>query len=150
MNREDPIGVVTIDLPSRLDLVTVVRMIVASASFAADSLGGDRLDDLRWVCSEATTNAIQANMTKVEKQGGALGRVTVSCEVGDTWVRLIVVDQGLGLPTGDDPIDMSAPDRLDLEGGFGIPLMRTLATGEVEFEWTGEGTKVTLELHRRN
>ena len=49
---------VTIDLPSRLDLVTVVRMVVGEAASAAGCLKGDRLEDLRLVASEAVTNAL--------------------------------------------------------------------------------------------
>ncbi|MEM9892012.1 MAG: hypothetical protein AAF962_14200 [Actinomycetota bacterium] len=51
-------GLVEIEIPSRVDMVAVVRMIVAAATNAVDAIHGDRLDDLRWVTSEATTNAI--------------------------------------------------------------------------------------------
>jgi anti-sigma regulatory factor (Ser/Thr protein kinase) len=138
-----PVGVVEIDIPSRFDLVTVVRMIVASSSFAADALVGDRLDDLRWVASEATTNAIQANQLLPHP-----GRVRIRCAVGRDWVRLAIADEGPGMPPEVLLPDITDPDRLDIEGGFGIPLMRTLTAGDVVFHSTPHGTTVELELHQ--
>ena len=58
-------GIVEIEIPSRVDFVAVVRMIVAAATNAVEALQGERLDDLRWVTSEATTNAIEANLAAV-------------------------------------------------------------------------------------
>lgn len=132
---------VEIDIPSRFDLVTVVRMIIASSSAAAEALVGDRLDDLRWVTSEATTNGIQANQTTPRP-----GRVHISALVGSGWVRLWVTDSGPGMPEEQPVPDMEHPERLDIEGGFGIPLMRTLSSTEVVFDSTPDGTTVRLEL----
>ncbi len=147
-DHDDPdeasaIGIVEIDIPSRFDLVTVVRMIIASSSYAADAVVGDRLDDLRWVTSEATTNAIQANLEQPDP-----GRVLVRAVVGPDWVRLRVTDQGPGMPESIAIPDMIDPERLDIEGGFGIPLMRTLSSSEVVFESSESGTVVEMELRR--
>lgn len=133
--------IIEIDIPSRFDLVTVVRMIIASSSTAAEALVGDRLDDLRWVTSEATTNAIQANHTTPRP-----GRVRIRAQVGADWVRLWVTDSGPGMPEARPVPDIDHPERLDLEGGFGIPLMRTLSSSEVVFDSTPSGTTVRLEL----
>lgn len=138
-----PLGVIEIDIPSRTDLVTVVRMIVASAASAGDALGGDRLDDLRWVCSEATTNAVQANLNQDPP-----GRVRARCEIGKDWVRLIVIDEGPGMSNVPEVPDMEHPDRLLVEGGFGIPLMQQLSSGEVSYETSAEGTTVELEVRQ--
>lgn len=138
-----PVGVIEIDIPSRTDLVTVVRMIVAAAASAVEALKGERLDDLRWVTSEATTNAIEANQIV-----GDGGRVHTRCEVGTDWVRLIVTDQGVGMPEVPEVPDMEHPDRLLLEGGFGVPLMQHLSSGAVVFSSSGEGTTVELEVHQ--
>ncbi len=140
-DENDPVDVIEIDIPSRFDLVTVVRMIIASCSAAADALVGDRLDDLRWVTSEATTNAIQANQID-----GPLGRVHLRATVGTGWVRLTVTDEGPGMPAEVPVPDIDVPGRLDIEGGFGIPLMRTLSSAEVVFDSTPNGTAVHLEL----
>ena len=132
-----------IDIPSRVDLVAVVRMIVAAATNAVEALHGDRLDDLRWVTSEATTNAIEANLTK--QQGG---RVAVSCVVDEGLVRLAVSDEGPGMPDDNDVPDITHPDRLLIEGAFGVPLMQRLSTA-VTFESAATGTTVQMELYQQ-
>lgn len=142
-----PLGVVEIDLPSSTELVTVVRMIVAAACTATGALKGDRLDDLRWVTSEAITNAIEANLSAADGDLTAAGRVRARCEVGDRWVRLRVTDQGSGMSdsSGDVP-DITHPDRLRMEGGFGIPLMQHLTRGVISFESLPGGTAVDLRV----
>lgn len=143
IGEEAPLGVIEIDIPSRTDLVTVVRMIVASAVTAVEALTGDRLDDLRWVTSEATTNAIQANQNT-----NASGRVRTRCEIGPGWVRLTVIDEGPGMPPMSVVPDMEDPERLLLEGGFGVPLMQHLSSDEVKFTSGPSGTIVELTLHQ--
>ncbi len=115
-------------------------MIVAAATNAVEALHGDRLDDLRWVTSEATTNAIEANLTKQEG-----GRVAVSCFVDQGLVKLAVKDQGPGMPEPDDVPDITHPDRLLIEGAFGVPLMQRLSS-DVRFESAASGTTVRMEL----
>lgn len=136
-------AVIEVEIPSRVDLVAVVRMVVAAASTAVDALHGDRLDDLRLVVSEATTNAIEANL--VSRDAG--GRVLVRCEAQPGVVRLHVSDEGAGfgdpftLPSIDDP------ERLEFEGGFGIPLMRQLSD-HASFRTGPDGTVVDLEIRQ--
>ena len=115
-------------------------MIVNAATNAVDALHGDRLDDLRVVTSEATTNAIEANLTKPDG-----GRVAVSCFVDRGLVKLAVKDEGPGMPEHNDVPDISHPDRLLIEGAFGVPLMQHLSSG-VEFESAATGTTVRLQL----
>jgi anti-sigma regulatory factor (Ser/Thr protein kinase) len=136
-------ALVEVEIPSRVDLVAVVRMVVAAASSAVDALHGDRLDDLRVVVSEATTNAIEANLLS----GEAEGRVLVRCEAGPGVVRLRVHDEGAGMPYPLHVPAMGDPERLSLEGGFGIPLMRQLSD-HATFDSTPDGTMVTLELRQ--
>lgn len=133
---------VEIEIPSRVDMVAVVRMIVAAATNAVDAIQGDRLDDLRWVTSEATTNAIEANLANDE-----VGRVQVRCEVASGCVRLRVSDQGPGMPSLASIPDITDPERLHLEGSFGIPLMRHLASA-LSFHSGHSGTTVEMELHQ--
>ena len=141
--RDEPLHVIEIDLPARTDLVTVARMIVAAAATATGVLEGDRLDDLRWVTSEAVTNAIEAN-----RRVSHSGRVRVTLSIAEDGVHLTVVDEGGGLPDLLDVPDMEHPDRLLIEGGFGIPLMQHLSSGDVQFTATPTGTTVDLDLHR--
>lgn len=145
MESESMIGdtaLVEIEIPSRVDMVAVVRMIVAAATNAVDAIHGDRLDDLRWVTSEATTNAIEANLAKND-----LGRVLVRCEVASGLVRLTVSDEGPGMPQPTALPEISDPERLLTEGAFGIPLMHHLSSA-VSFHSGDEGTTVEMELHQ--
>jgi anti-sigma regulatory factor (Ser/Thr protein kinase) len=136
-------ALVEIEIPSRVDMVAVVRMIVAAATNAIDAIHGDRLDDLRWVTSEATTNAIEANLTK----GDVGGRVLVRCEVASGLVRLTVSDEGPGMPPPAPLPDMTDPERLLTEGAFGIPLMHHLSSA-LSFHSGNRGTTVEMELHQ--
>ncbi len=135
-------GLVEIEIPSRVDMVAVVRMIVAAATDAVDAIHGDRLDDLRWVTSEATTNAIEANMARDDG-----GRVMVRCEVASGLVRLAVSDEGPGMPEPAAVPDITDPERLLIEGAFGIPLMQHLSSA-MSFQSGQEGTTVEMELHQ--
>ena len=135
-------GTVEIEIPSRVDLVAVVRMIVAAASSSVDAIHGDRLDDLRWITSEATTNAIEANLSTAPD-----GRVQVRCDVGAGMVRLAVSDQGPGMPEVADVPEITDPERLLVEGAFGIPLMRHLSSA-LSFHSAPTGTTVEMELHQ--
>ena len=146
MESDAPIadtGLVEIEIPSRVDLVAVVRMIVAAATNAVDAISGDRLDDLRWVTSEATTNAIEANLAR----NGNAGRVVVRCEVASGMVRLAVSDEGPGMPEPTPVPDITDPERLQIEGAFGIPLMQQLST-ELSYHSGNGGTTVEMELHQ--
>ncbi len=138
----EPGGLVEINIPSRLDLVAVVRMVVAAATPAAHALDGDRLDDLRWVTSEATTNAIEANMA-IEPPG----RVVVSCGVDHGGVKLVVSDEGPGMNTAPSVPDITHPERLHIEGGFGIPLIRQLSTA-MSLKSAESGTTVEMEIQQ--
>ena len=141
-DRQQSSGIIEIDIPSRVDLVAVVRMVVAAATNAVEALKGDRLDDLRWVTSEATTNAIQANLASDEG-----GRVVIVCEVNDGVVRLAVKDEGPGMPEQYEVPDITHPDRLLIEGAFGVPLMERLATA-CSFVSAESGTIVEMELYQ--
>lgn len=135
-------GLVEIEIPSRVDMVAVVRMIVAAATNAVDAIHGDRLDDLRWVTSEATTNAIEANIARNDG-----GRVVVRCEVAAGLVRLAVSDEGPGMPEPAAVPDITDPERLHIEGAFGLPLMQHLSSA-LSFHSGQQGTTVEMELHQ--
>lgn len=117
-------------------------MVVAAATNAVEALQGDRLDDLRWVTSEATTNAIQANLSASER-----GRVAITCEVDEGRVRLSVKDEGTGMPEQYEVPDITHPDRLQIEGAFGVPLMERLSSA-CQFESADSGTTVRMDLYQ--
>lgn len=136
--------VVRLDLPARLDLVTVVRMVAAASASAAEALEGDRLDDLRWAVSEAVTNAVEANHLKETP-----GRVHVELGLQPGRVCVAVTDEGPGMPVMAEAPEIDDPGRLENEGGFGIPLMQMLASAPVRFDTGPGGTTVRLELAPR-
>jgi len=153
-------ALVEIEIPSRVDMVAVVRMVVSAANDAVEAVHGQRLDDLRWLTSEATTNAIEANLESAGIDTGnvedveialrlvdasEVGRVLVTAEVVEGRVSLTVADQGPGIVNIPEGPDITDPDRLLVEGAFGIPLMRHLSNS-MSFESTPEGTVVELEL----
>lgn len=133
---------VEIEIPSRVDMVAVVRMIVAAATSAVDAIQGDRLDDLRWVTSEATTNAIEANLARDED-----GRVVIRCEVESGVVKLTVSDEGSGLGPLEPVPEITDPERLFIEGAFGLPLMQHLSNA-LHFHTGDDGTTVEMELYQ--
>ncbi len=137
-------AIVRLDIPARLDLVTVVRMVAAASSSAGEAVDGDRLDDLRWAVSEATTNAIEAN-----RRTGRVGRVQVEFEMVPGSVSVGVSDEGPGMPALAEIPEMEDPERLATEGGFGIPLMQMLASAPLRFDTGPEGTTVLLRLDQR-
>jgi len=134
-------NLIEIDIPSRMDFVSIVRMIVAAASSASNALHDERLEDLRWVTSEATTNAIEANLLN------AGGRVKVFCELNTGIVKLLVQDEGTGMPELADIENIRDAAKADIEGSIGIPLMKHLSS-VWNFTSDQKGTVVEMELYQ--
>ncbi len=147
---------VTIEIPSRVDFVALARMIVAATANSVGVLSGDRLNDLRLVVSEATTNAIEANVDAICAPGLAeigeheplCGPVKIRCDVADDRVLLEVEDSGAGLSEPSPLPEITHPDRLFIEGGFGIPLIEHLSS-VVDFNSVSAGTTVTIEMRQQ-
>ena len=126
-------------IASTVDLVNVVRATVHHAVKATGALSGRRLEDIRLATSEAVTNAIQANHARDPSQP-----VEIACELRDGLVRLAVTDYGYGIEHADTLPNISDPERLHTEGGFGLPLLHTLTGDRVEFALNDPGTTVTI------
>jgi anti-sigma regulatory factor (Ser/Thr protein kinase) len=90
----------------------------------AGFVGEDRLDDLRLLTSEVVTNAV--------KYGGA-GTLKLQVSSQDDRLRVEIIDQGTGF---DAQGTAKARDRDDLElvGGWGLPIVETLARDWGSFE----------------
>jgi serine/threonine-protein kinase RsbW len=109
---------VTLRLPSAAHVVGIARsMVVASASAAG--LGRERIEDVRMCASEAVTNAVQAHR-RVEVTSPVVVRTTVV----DGRFIVEVADSGPGI-TAAPPREQD--DGLPAEGGYGIPVMRSLS-----------------------
>ena len=116
---------------------------VASAARVDQSLGDQRIDDLRLAVSEATTNAIRAHANL-----GSSERITIRFGLEGDRIEVEVQDRGSGFdPEKLDPAGpLTDKGRLEYEGGFGIPLMKILAD-EITIESADEGTTVNLTVY---
>jgi serine/threonine-protein kinase RsbW len=137
-------GEVRLEIPARPEYLGLARQVVAAAAAIEATFRPDRIDDLRVVVSEATTNAIEAHADLDRDE-----RIVIRCNLDAEQIEVEVVDHGAGFdPTGlGDMPDPNDPDRLDLEGGLGIPLLRVLAD-EAEIRSGEHGTAVRLVVYR--
>ncbi|MDA3039338.1 MAG: ATP-binding protein [Actinomycetota bacterium] len=140
--------VIELDLPARVDLVAVARMVIVAAASCGEVLEGERLDDLQLLTSEAATNAVEANLATEHP-----GRVCIEAQLGFEGLTLSVSDQGPGLPAfanerrqWHELPDLQAPEGLLRDGGFGLPLMHLLSSQPVILLSSDQGTTVKLHL----
>ena len=139
-------GGIELEIPARPEYLSLARLVIASAASIEPSVRDERIEDLRVAVSEAVTNAIEAH---AQLDGNE--RITVRCNLGEERIEVWVEDHGRGFEPdalGELP-DMTDPERLDHEGGFGLPLMRLL-TDEAEIRSSPEGTAVKLVVHHRS
>ena len=133
---------VILEIPAKPEYLAVARQVVVAAASVEPTFRDARLDDLRIAVSEATTNAIDASSATTDE------RIQIRCNLADDRVEVEVVDRGPGFdpesaPTAPAPDD---PDRLEWEGGLGLPLMRDLAD-ETEISSGERGTAVRLTVY---
>jgi serine/threonine-protein kinase RsbW len=137
-------AVVELEIPARPEYLSLARLVVAAAASLEPSLRDERIEDLRVAVSEATTNAIESHTTLDGEE-----RIVIRCALDDERIEVWIVDQGAGFDPssiGDLP-DLTDPAGLELEGGFGLPLMRVL-TDEAEIRSSPDGTAVKLVVHQ--
>jgi serine/threonine-protein kinase RsbW len=136
-------GVVELDIPARPDYLSLARLVVAAAASIEPTFRDERIDDLRIAVSEATTNAIESH---ADLSGD--DRIVIRCNLGEDRIEVEVRDQGPGFDPSavKPPPDPDAPDRLEVERGLGIPLMRILAD-EAEIRSSPDGTAVRLVVY---
>jgi serine/threonine-protein kinase RsbW len=138
---------IELDVPARPEYLSLVRQVVAAAA-GVQPLRDDRIEGLRLAVSEATTNAIESYTNPPD--GDAVGpkRVVIRCNLDHDQIEVEVSDFGGGgfepavtpFPSPDDP------NRLDQEGGLGLPLMRHFAD-ESEIIVGESGTSVRLVVY---
>ena len=134
---------IILEIPSQVEYLSLVRAVVASAARVDQSLGDQRIDDLRLAVSEATTNAIRSHANL-----GSSERITIRFGLEGDRIEVEVQDRGSGFdPEKLDPAGpLTDKGRLEYEGGFGIPLMKILAD-EITIESADEGTTVNLTVY---
>lgn len=136
-------GMVELEIPARADYLSLARLVVAAAASLEPTFRDERIDDLRIAVSEATTNAVESHADLTGDD-----RIVIRCNLGEDRIEVEVVDHGPGFDPADVTTapDAQAPDRLDVERGLGIPLMRVLAD-EAEIRSSDAGTAVRLVVY---
>lgn len=134
---------IELSIPPRVEYLSMVRAVVAAAASKNQGVAQSRIDDLRLIVSEATTNAIEAH-----HRAEIATPISITCELEPERIGVFVRDFG----TGFDPDQLVAhppvtdPERLEFERGLGIPLMRRLADVH-EIDSTPTGTTVRMVVH---
>lgn len=136
---------VELEFPARAEYLSLARLVVAAAASLEPTFRDERIEDLRIAVSEATTNAITAHTALDGEE-----RIVVRCDLDDDRIEVWIEDQGAGFdPNSLTPLpEMDDPERLAIEGGFGLPLIRVL-TDEAEIRSSPEGTAVKLVVHQK-
>ena len=133
--------VVVLEIPARLDLLELVRMVVTTAASIEPTFDDDRIEDLRLVVSEACANAIEAHTSQERDE-----RIVLRCDLADDRIEIEVRDRAGGFDPDPELPTVTDAARLGYERGFGIPLMRKLSD-EAEFTSSETGTSVRLVLY---
>jgi anti-sigma regulatory factor (Ser/Thr protein kinase) len=145
--------VVELELPARPEVVSVARLVIGALVAADPLFDEERSADLRLAVSEACTNAIQAEMAgrgdSAPPDPGA-EPIVMRCVLADGQIEVAITDHGGGFdPTRlEAHPDVTSPDRLNYEGGLGIPLIRMLAD-DLEFRSTEGGTTIVMRFEPR-
>jgi serine/threonine-protein kinase RsbW len=129
-------------VPSKVEYISVVRLLVASLAASRRALADERVDDLKLAVSEACTNAIEANQAE-----GSDGVVVVRAWEAPERMEVCISDSGSGFDPShlpDRPL-VSDPLRLNFERGLGIPLIRSLVDS-VRFDCGAGGTSAWLTV----
>lgn len=142
--------------PIVLDTVEAFRR---TAQDRGVSLKTDLAADLPavWVDTVRISHVFNNLMTNAFKHTPAGGRVTLSAEAGEAWVRFQVADTGAGIPAAFLPRVFEpffrVPGRANEDGaGLGLAIVKDIVEvhgGSVALESReGEGTTVTFTLRR--
>lgn len=145
--------VVELELPARPEVVSVARLVIGALVAADPLFDEERSADLRLAVSEACTNAIQAEMHgrgRAAVPDPDAEPILMRCVLADGQIEVAITDHGGGFdPDGlTEHPEVTSPDRLNYEGGLGIPLITMLAD-HLEFRPTADGTTVVMRFEPR-
>lgn len=134
-------SVVRLSFPAKADYLLLARLALSGVARNL-RIGEELLADLKLAVTEACGNSVR------HAYGPDGGTVTVSFEVGEGRLAVVVEDDGAGIalqPLEDtthvEHVDSSAP----LEGGMGMPIIRAIVDElEVTAGREGRGTVVRM------
>jgi len=137
-SRPERPEVITLSIPSRLELLNLVDQ-VASVLSAHLRFGEEERAAISLAVVEAGTNAIQHGHSH-----DGVTPVDLRFELLPDRLRVTVHDSGPGFrPPAESP-DMTSPEHLLDQRGRGIFIMRA-CMDRVDFDFSGGGTTVRLE-----
>jgi anti-sigma regulatory factor (Ser/Thr protein kinase) len=141
-DRPEGVEVVTLSIPSRLDLLSLVDRVTDSISERME-FDDEQRAAISLSVIEAGTNAIQHG-----HGSRAALLVSMRFEMHPDRLAVIVHDDGPGFPPPDCPADPTSPEHLFDSRGRGIFIMRT-CMDDVGFDFGTGGTTVRLTKLRR-
>ena len=140
--RPDRNDVITLSIPSRLELLSLLDQVTDSISGRLDFSDEER-SAISLSVVEAGTNAIQHG-----HKADGVTPVDVRFELGPDRLTVLIHDRGKGFQPPTDSPDMTSPEHLLDLRGRGIYIMRN-CMDQVQFEFSGGGTTVRLMKMRR-
>ena len=140
--RPDRNDVITLSIPSRLELLSLLDQLTDSISGRLDFTEEER-SAISLSVVEAGTNAIQHG-----RKADGVTPVDVRYEVGPDRLTVLIHDRGKGFRPPEDSPDITLPEHLLDARGRGIFIMRS-CMDQVQFDFSGGGTTVRLMKMRR-
>ena len=130
---------VELDIPARAEYLALARLVVAAAADIDPSFVAERIDALRLAVSEAATNAVESY------RGSEDERIIIRCNLGEEQIAVEVADRGEGFDP-DDIAEIEEEPLLGREGGFGLPLIQSIAD-ESQILPGPDGTAVRIVVY---
>ena len=113
---------------------------LAVASFCANlNLSIDDISDIKTAVSEAVTNCV------VHAYTNKIGEIEINCEIYDNYIKIEVIDEGIGIDDVGEAIKPFYTSKPDMErSGMGFTVMEGFMDKMDVISKKGEGTKVVL------
>ena len=113
---------------------------LAVASFCANlNLSIDDISDIKTAVSEAVTNSV------VHAYENERGEIEINCEIHDNYIRIEIIDFGIGIESVDDAIKPFFTTKPEMErSGMGFTVMEGFMDKMEVISERGKGTKVIL------
>ena len=131
---------VELDIPARAEYLALARLVVAAAADIDPLFVAERVDALRLAVSEAATNAVESYRGRGDGE-----RIIIRCNLGEEQIAVEVTDRGEGFDP-DDLAELGEEPLLGREGGFGLPLIQSIAD-ESQILPGPDGTAVRIVVY---